>query len=178
MTTDSGPRSATIAQLPDLKGTTFDPGPWILVTQDMIDDFADATHDHQWIHVDQDRAALGPFGTTIAHGYLTLSLLPRLVYGIIEISDARMTLNYGVNRVRFPSPVLEGARLRGHMTVVDVDVRDDGSVLITRDVVAEIEGSDRPACVAQMLSLSFPARAQSRGSDNANGTASNPHGLA
>lgn len=156
MTTDRVPRISTISQLPALEGMTFDQGPWVPVTQHMIDDFANATLDHQWIHVDRDRAAQGPFGTTIAHGYLTLSLLPALIRGMIEVTDARMTLNYGVNRVRFPSPVREGDRVRGHMTVVDVAPRDDGSVLVTRDVVAEIEGSDRPACVAQMLSLSLP----------------------
>ncbi|MCC5949430.1 MAG: MaoC family dehydratase [Nitriliruptoraceae bacterium] len=120
----------------------------------MIDTFADATHDHQWIHVDRDRAATGPFGTTIAHGYLTLSLLPVLVGGMVEVPDAAMTVNYGLDRLRLTSPVPAGARIRAHAVVRSSEPKGGGTLSHT-DVRIEIEGEERPALVADVLSLRF-----------------------
>lgn len=139
-----------------LVGKQFPPSPWRIVEQTMIDAFADATDDHQWIHVDTARAATGPFGTTIAHGYLTLALLPRLIQGQLEVHGIRMTLNYGVNRCRFPTPVRSGSRIRGHTTIAEVHPRPDGSVQLLRDVTAELDGADKPACVAQIVTLYVP----------------------
>jgi len=122
------------------------PSEWLEITQDRIDRFAEATDDFQWIHVDPERAASGPFGKTIAHGYLTLSLLPMLVRDYYLISGHRMTVNYGLNKVRFVSPVPVGSRLRGRSTIVDV--QDVGSaVQVTLRTTIELEGTDRPACV-------------------------------
>jgi acyl dehydratase len=122
------------------------PSEWLEITQDRIDRFAEATDDFQWIHVDPERAASGPFGKTIAHGFLTLSLVPKLVRDYYSISGHRMTVNYGLNKVRFVSPVPVGSRLRGRSTVVEVlDVND--AVQVTLRTTIEIEGADRPACV-------------------------------
>ncbi len=146
----------SIDELPDLVGHQFPPGPWKAVEQQMIDAFADATGDYQWIHVDTERAADGPFGTTVAHGFLTLSLLPRLVQGQLEVSGIRMTLNYGVNKCRFPTPVPAGSRVRGVATIAEVHPRPDGTVQLVREVTAELEGSDKPACVAELVGLYVP----------------------
>lgn len=140
-----------------LLGERFAPGPWRTVSQEMIDSFADATGDHQWIHVDVERAADGPFGATVAHGYLTLSLLPRLIEGQLHVEGTRMTLNYGVNRCRFPTPVAAGSRIRGSATIAEVNPRADGSVQLVRDVTAELEASEKPACVAQIVTLYVPS---------------------
>lgn len=145
-----------LADLPTLVGTSFPTGPWKTVEQPMLDAFAEATGDYQWIHVDTERAKEGPFGATVAHGYLTLSLLPRLIQGQLTVDGTRMTLNYGVNRCRFPTPVRSGSRIRGHATIAEVNLRPDGSVQLVRDVTAELEGSDKPACVAQIVSLYVP----------------------
>jgi acyl dehydratase len=122
-----------------------------VVTQEMVNLFADATGDHQWIHVDPERAAAGPFGTTIAHGYLTLSLVPVLMGSVLRVEGTRMGINYGVNRVRFTSPVPVGSEVRAGATLASVeDVA--GGVQITTDVVIEVKGAEKPACVAQVLS--------------------------
>lgn len=127
---------------------------WLEVDQQRIDRFADATGDHQWIHVDPDRAASGPFGRTIAHGYLTLSLLPAFVPQVLRVDGARMGINYGVNKVRFPSPVPVGSRLRARAALTDVtDV--DGGVQLTTKVTVEREGGDKPVCVAESVSRFF-----------------------
>jgi acyl dehydratase len=123
---------------------------WIEIAQDRVDRFADATDDHQWIHVDPERAADGPFGGTIAHGYLTLSLLPSIWRQVYRVDGVRMGLNYGLDTVRFPSPVPVGARVRGTCTLVDVTPVDGGIQTVVSTTV-EIEGSDKPACVAQTL---------------------------
>ncbi|MDJ0463393.1 MaoC family dehydratase [Streptomyces sp. H27-C3] len=124
---------------------------WLEVDQKRIDLFADATGDHQWIHVDPEKAAAGPFGATIAHGYLTLSLLPALVPQIMRVEGMRMGINYGTNKVRFPSPVPVGSRLRA--TAVLKEVTDaGGGVQVTAVVTVEREGAEKPACVAESVS--------------------------
>jgi acyl dehydratase len=122
---------------------------WLQVTQQRVNTFADATDDHQWIHTDPERAADGPFGGTIAHGYLTLALLIPLMTQLLDVSGVRMSLNYGLDKVRFPAPVPVGAKIRVRGQVVSVeDVKGDG-VQLTVDFTVEIEGSDKPACVAR-----------------------------
>jgi acyl dehydratase len=131
-------------------GAEFGPSSWVDVPQERIDAFAEATGDHQWIHVDPERAASGPFGTTIGHGYLTLSLLPVMSYEVVPRQDGGMAVNYGLNRVRFPAPVLSGSRLRGTFTVVAVDAFD-GGFQATMNAVVEREGGDKPVCVAELV---------------------------
>jgi acyl dehydratase len=127
---------------------------WMEITQDRVDTFADATGDHQWIHVDAERARSGPYGTTIAHGYLTLSLLIPLFNELLEIRGVRMSLNYGLEKVRFPSPVPVGGKIRMAGRVVSVDriagAAGDG-VQMLLDLTVEIDGSAKPACVAQAV---------------------------
>lgn len=125
---------------------------WMEVTQERVNLFADATDDHQWIHVDPGKAAQGPFGAPIAHGYLTLSLASRFLPQIVEVRGMRMGVNYGCNKVRFPSPVKVGARIRGRGELVDAERTNDGAVQAVIRVTVEIEGSDRPACVADTIS--------------------------
>ncbi|MEV7866974.1 MaoC family dehydratase [Streptomyces sp. NPDC088124] len=127
---------------------------WLEVDQKRIDLFAEATGDHQWIHVDPERAARGPFGTTIAHGYLTLSLLPALVPEVVRVENVKMGINYGTNKVRFPSPVPVGSRLRATAVLKDV-TEAGGGVQITTLVTIEREGGDKPACVAESVSRYF-----------------------
>lgn len=126
---------------------------WMDISQERIDQFAGATGDHQWIHVDPERAKQGPFGKTIAHGYLTLSLIPALGGGIsgLGLSDAKMGVNYGLNRVRFISPVPSGSRIRARRKLVDVQ-EVTGGIQLTSEVTIELEGSEKPACVAETLS--------------------------
>lgn len=124
---------------------------WHLVSQAMIDAFADVTGDHQWIHVEPQRAAEGPFGTTIAHGFLTLSLAPVLVFEVLEVTGISMSVNYGMDRVRFPSPVPVGSRVRAGVELAAVsDV--EGGVQVTLRATIEREGSEKPVCVADLLS--------------------------
>jgi acyl dehydratase len=124
---------------------------WLEVDQKRIDLFAEATGDHQWIHVDPERAAAGPFGTTIAHGYLTLSLLPLLMPEVLRVENVKMGVNYGSNKVRFPSPVPVGSRVRATVQLKDVaDV--DGGVQVTNLVTVEREGGVKPVCVAETVS--------------------------
>jgi acyl dehydratase len=127
---------------------------WITVDQAMIDAFAKATGDHQWIHIDPARAAKGPFGTTIAHGFLTLSLLPQMAETALAFDDVRMSLNYGLNRVRFPAPVPVGSRLRGHFKLVGFEPIDGGAQ-VTTEVTMQREGSDKPVCVAESVARRF-----------------------
>jgi acyl dehydratase len=137
-----------------LVGETIGTTGWMAVTQDQVDRFADATGDHQWIHVDEERAADGPFGGTIAHGFLTLSLLPHFVKQTYRIEGTKMGVNYGLNRVRFTSPVPVGSKVRGNVELVDVaDI--EGGVQMTTKVTVEIEGSERPALVAEWLTRQF-----------------------
>ena len=127
------------------------------ITQERVNQFADATGDHQWIHVDVERAKAGPFGGPIAHGYLTLSLGPVLYPKVVRIDGFTMGVNYGVDRVRFPSPVKVGARIRGVGELLEAERQKDGSVQAKVRVTIEIEGGAKPACVAETLSRYYPA---------------------
>jgi acyl dehydratase len=131
-------------------GDEFGPSSWIEVDQEKINAFADATGDHQWIHVDPERAAAGPFGQTIGHGYLTLSLVPVMSYEVLPRQEGGMGINYGVNKVRFPAPVPSGSRVRGRFKVVDVEQHDWGSQSIL-NVTIEREDGDKPVCVAEVV---------------------------
>ena len=128
---------------------------WLAIDQDRVDQFAEATGDHQWIHVDVERAKDGPFGGTIAHGYLTLSLVPLLGSEVFTLETPGAKLNYGVNKVRFPHPVLVGKRVRTHVSVGDVTDLPAGKQLVLRHTV-EIEGESKPACVAETVVLLLP----------------------
>jgi acyl dehydratase len=131
-------------------GTELGTSDWITVTQEQINTFADATGDHQWIHVDPERAAGGPFGTTIAHGYLTLSLLPVLLENVFAVEKIAMGVNYGTNKVRFPSPVPVDSRIRATATLKEtVDISIGTQITIT--AVVEREGADKPAVVAEVV---------------------------
>jgi acyl dehydratase len=123
---------------------------WTTVSQEQVNTFADATGDHQWIHVDPERAKDGPFGGTIAHGYLTLSLIPVLMAGMIEAKGARMGVNYGANRVRFPSPVHVGAEIRLGATLAEVTEIEGGAQSVV-DVTIEERDATKPSCVAQVV---------------------------
>jgi acyl dehydratase len=124
---------------------------WLEITQELVDQFAAATGDHQWIHVDRERAAAGPFGTTIAHGLLTLSVIPFLIAQVSVVGDTTMGLNYGLNRVRFPAPVPVGSRVRADVTLAAAQELP-GGVQIVREVRVEREGGDKPVCVAETVS--------------------------
>ncbi|MEV7058749.1 MaoC family dehydratase [Streptomyces microflavus] len=146
------PKIFTSAQeLLDGVGEQLGHSDWLEVDQKRIDLFAEATGDHQWIHVDPERAAAGPFGTTIAHGYLTLSLLPALVPQVMRVENMKMGINYGTNKVRFPSTVPVGSRLRATAVLSSVE-EAGGSVQVTAVVTVEREGSEKPACVAESVS--------------------------
>ncbi|HET9861136.1 MAG TPA: MaoC family dehydratase [Nocardioidaceae bacterium] len=128
---------------------------WHTVTQEQVDLFAEATGDHQWIHVDPERAKDGPFGGTIAHGYLTLSLVPKLVWEVYKVEGLSMGVNYGSNKVRFPSPVPVGSRIRAGVELVSLDRGPNGAQATVR-VTIEREGGDKPACVAETVSVLVP----------------------
>ncbi|MEL7975167.1 MaoC family dehydratase [Isoptericola sp. F-RaC21] len=130
-------------------------GEWFTIDQERIDAFADATADHQWIHVDPQRAASGPFGTTIAHGFLTLSLLPRLASSLVEVGGVAMAMNYGLDKVRFLAPVPVGSRVRATTELTGAETVAQG-VRAASTVTVEIEGGDKPALVAQSLALYVP----------------------
>ncbi|WP_433725487.1 MaoC family dehydratase [Nocardia sp. CA-129566] len=144
-----------IGELEQAVGTHLGYSEWHTVTQEQIDLFAAATGDHQWIHVDPERAAQGPFGTTIAHGYLTLSLLPLLVSQVYRVDGLRMGINYGCNKVRFPSPVPSGSRVRAGVELAKLEPTNAG-FQVTARVTIEREGGDKPACVAEALSVLVP----------------------
>jgi acyl dehydratase len=129
--------------------------PWVEITQDRIDRFAAATDDFQWIHVDRERARQSPFGGTIAHGFLTLSLLPMLTESAFELTGRTMGINYGLNKLRFTSPVPAGARIRGRFTLARLDPVDGGGVQTTWSVVIERDGGDKPVLVAETLSRHY-----------------------
>ena len=139
-----------LQELPALVGQRIGTSPWRPVTQEMINSFADTTDDHQWLHVDPERAATGPFGSTIAHGYLTLSLASALLRDVLDVPDAAQIVNYGVAKVRFPAPVPAGSRIRA---AVDVSAVEDvkGGLQMTVTLTYEREGGDRPVCVADLL---------------------------
>ena len=143
-----------LSELQPLVGQTIGVSDWITVTQQRIQLFADATGDHQWIHLDAERAAAGPYGTTIAHGFLTLSLLPEMSASAFTVLDTRMGVNYGLNKVRFPAPVPSGSRLRGHFKLTKYEPIEGGAQL-TVEVTMEREGADKPVCVAESLARRF-----------------------
>jgi acyl dehydratase len=143
---------ASLAEFVAAKGESLGFSDWHKITQEQVNAFADATGDHQWIHVDLERAASGPFGGTIAHGYLTVSLLPILSMEIFRIEHLTMGINYGLDRVRFPSPVLTGSSIRAEATLTDVKQTHLGSLASIRMRV-EIDGQEKAACVADTLSL-------------------------
>ncbi len=137
-------------------GTEVGVSDWILVDQARIDAFAECTGDHQYIHVDPVAAAKTPFGTTIAHGYLTLSLIPMMTYASVPgIEGAKMGVNYGMNKLRFMAPVKSGKRVRGRFTLLSVDARPDGSYQSTVSVTVEIEGETKPALIGETVSLVY-----------------------
>jgi acyl dehydratase len=141
--------TATLAELPALQGSDLGTSDWVEVTQDRIVTFADATGDHQWIHLDVERAkAESPFGGPIAHGYLTLSLLIPMWAQVLTVSDAKMAVNYGLNKVRFPSPVPAGAKVRLTATLSNV-AEIKGGYQVTVAAVIEREGGDKPVCIAE-----------------------------
>jgi acyl dehydratase len=144
----------TIADLDGRIGQEIAVSPWVEVSQDRIDRFAHATGDFQWIHVDQERARHSPFGGTIAHGFLTLSMLPMLTEAAFTISDRTMGINYGLNKVRFTSPVPAGSRIRGRFTLARLD-KLDGGVQTTWSVVIEREGGDKPVMIAESISRHY-----------------------
>jgi acyl dehydratase len=146
---------STPAELKTAVGQHLGYSEWLTITQERINQFADATGDHQWIHVDPVRAKDGPFGACIAHGYLTLSLVNLFLPQIVEVRGIRMGVNYGVDKVRFPAPVRVGARIRGAGELVNVE-EVKGGVQATIRVTVEIEGSDRPGCVVDTISRFFP----------------------
>jgi acyl dehydratase len=129
---------------------------WITVTQQQVNLFAEATGDHQWIHVDVEKAKAGPFGAPIAHGFLTLSLIPKFFESTLDIRGARMGLNYGLNKVRFTAPVPVGSRLRARMKLLACDPIANDGVQMTWEVAIEREGGDKPVCVAESMSRLYP----------------------
>jgi len=130
---------------------------WLTVEQDRIDQFADATGDHQWIHVDPERAKDGPFGTTIAHGYLTMSLVNLFLPQIVEVRGVSMGVNYGADKLRFPAPVPVGSRVRGVGELLAAEEVKGGAIQATVRVTVEVEGGDRPGCVVDTISRFVPA---------------------
>jgi acyl dehydratase len=143
-----------LADLRALVGQEIGASDWLTIDQERIDRFAEATGDHQWIHVDPGRAAAGPYGATIAHGFLTLSLLPLFFQSGFAIDDVKMGVNYGLNRVRFPTPVRVGSRLRAHFKLLSFEPLPGGAQL-TVEVTMELEGSSKPACVAESVSRRY-----------------------
>lgn len=141
----------SIDELQAAAGTLLGPTDWVLMDQARVNGFADVTGDHQWIHVDVERARAGPFGGTIAHGYLTLSLCSLFLPQLMRVDISGMGINYGLDRVRFPAPVRVGSRIRGRGEIVSVTPVNGGVQVVVR-VTVEVEGSDRPACVADTIS--------------------------
>ncbi|MEU5565138.1 MaoC family dehydratase [Micromonospora musae] len=150
---------ASIDELAAAVGETVGPGPWQAIDQKRVDLFADATDDHQWIHVDPERAAAGPFGGTVAHGYLTLSLLPALAGTLYRVRGVGMGVNYGLNRVRFPAPLRVGSSVRASATFTDVSTVD-GGVQVVNTVTVETDAGGKPVCVAETVSRLYRAVAR------------------
>jgi acyl dehydratase len=147
----------TPAELKDHVGEPLGTSDWLEVTQDRINTFADATGDHQWIHVDEERAKKGPFGAPIAHGYLTASLASYFLPRIVSVEGISMGVNYGCDKIRFPAPVKVGSKIRGSAVLTSAEDTRDGAVQAKITVTIEIEGSDRPACVIETISRYYPA---------------------
>lgn len=146
----------TVADLAALAGQEVGVSDWIAVTQARVNTFADATDDHQWIHVDAERARRETqFGGTIAHGFLTLALLPAMLESALRVRQLRMIINYGVNKVRFPAPLLVGSRVRGRFTLASTEPSGDGTQFVWT-VLVEAEGQDKPVCAAELLVRLYP----------------------
>ena len=145
-----------LSELRALVGREVAVSDWITVTQEQVNLFAQATGDHQWIHVDVERARAGPFGAPIAHGFLTLSLIPKLFESAMEIRSSGMGVNYGLNKVRFTLPVPVGSRLRGRMKLLACEPIDNDGMQMSWQVTVEREGADKPACVAETLARRYP----------------------
>ncbi len=143
---------SSAAELLGAVGETIGPGDPYLVDQARIEAFADATDDHQWIHLDEERAAAGPFHTRIAHGFLTLSLLPALMRGLYRLEGATMGVNYGLNKVRFPAPLPTGSSVRASAVIADVTVVTDDILQVVMTVTITAEGASKPCCVAESVS--------------------------
>jgi acyl dehydratase len=146
----------TLAELSAHVGQEVAVSEWLTVTQEQINLFAQATGDHQWIHVDVEKAKAGPFGAPIAHGFLTLSLIPKFFETAIRLENARMGVNYGLNRVRFTAPVPVGSRLRAHLKLLECKPIESDGYQMTWEVTVEREGSERPVCIAESLSRRYP----------------------
>ena len=144
----------SIAEMQSFVGEEIGVSDWITVSQERIQLFADATGDHQWIHVDTERAKQGPFGATIAHGFLTLSLLPEMSASAFRVEGTKMGVNYGLNKVRFPAPVPSGSQLRGRFKLLKYEPLEGGAQ-VTVEVTMEREGSDKPVCVAESVGRRF-----------------------
>jgi len=146
----------TLAELAALVGQEVAVSDWTTITQEQVNQFAQATGDHQWIHVDVERAKAGPFGGPIAHGFLTLSLIPKFFESSFEIVQSRMGVNYGLNKVRFVSPVPVNSRLRARMKLLQCDAIDNQGVQMVWEVAVQREGSDKPVCVAESIVRRYP----------------------
>jgi acyl dehydratase len=147
-------RYQKLSELQALTGSVLGTSDWLDIDQARIDQFAAVTGDDQWIHVDPARAAAGPFGATVAHGHLTLSLLPVMARTAFKVDDVRMTVNYGLNRVRFPAPVPVGSRLRGHFKLMTFETIAGGAQVVV-EVTTEREGHAKPVCVAESVARHF-----------------------
>ncbi len=146
---------ADVQELKTAIGQVLGESAWVTVTQEMIDRFAEATGDYQWIHVDRERAKASPFGTTIAHGFLTLSLVPRLIDEVYQVGKVAARLNYGCNKVRFTQPVPSGSRIKARIRLAAVEETPKG-VRVTSEATMMLEGSDRPACIADLVAVVLP----------------------
>ena len=149
-------RFADVRELHAAQGQLLGESDWVTVTQDMIDRFAAATGDHQWIHVDRERAKASSFGTTIAHGFLTLSLIPQMLYGVYSVGNVGPSLNYGCNKVRFTQPVRSGSRVRGSIKLLKVEDLARGT-RVTTETTLRLDTSERPACIAELVAVLLPA---------------------
>ena len=146
----------TLQELAALAGQAVSTSDWVVVTQEHINHFAQATGDHQWIHVDVERAKAGPFGAPIAHGFLTLSLIPTFFASAVHIAQVRMGVNYGLNRVRFMGPVPVNSRLRASIKLLKAEPIDNGGMQFTWEVTTEREGVAKPVCIAESISRLYP----------------------
>jgi acyl dehydratase len=144
-----------LSELQACVGEALGVGEWMTIDQKRIDLFAEVTHDHQWIHVDPERAAAGPYGTTVAHGFLTLSVLPALCASAFGVSNIRMGVNYGLNRVRFPAPVAAGSRIRAACRLLEYTPLENNGAQLTVEATVECEGQSKPVCVAELVSRRY-----------------------
>jgi acyl dehydratase len=146
----------TLQDLAACAGQTVATSDWVTISQEQINQFAQATGDHQWIHVDVERATAGPFGAPIAHGFLTLSLIPTFFENALHVVQVRMGVNYGLNKVRFISPVPVQSRLRAHLKLLKGEAIDNAGMQMTWEVTVEREGATKPVCIAESLARHYP----------------------